>query len=885
VRRRRIAIAFAAVLLVGAAYLVAMRIVAATVARALSDAAGTAARVGTVTWNPFAGRWTIRGVRVAAERGAPAFAARRIDAEIHVWDALRGRYRVRALTLAAARVRLRATENGWELPLAAAPATNSPAPSVPVTFDWVAAPRAMVRLERRGAARTNLRMRVLELSGMLGPDGTRLQVWTRGRLDRGSLAFAGRLRSGPARRRVRIRLAAEDLDLARILRLASDTAVRDVRGLVSVHAKYDEAGRADDLSRRCTGSLRGRDLAFGARRSDALWMRALDVSRFALDFRTGGLALGRVSLRGSEAWIRRRDASESAATPQADWTITAENVDAADLLVHALEPVSGEERGTLHVDEAHAGPLRAPDVAVPFSVVATVGSGGRLVLRGDVVPRPVGLNARAEVSALALAPLAEIAGLPVPLASGVGGGTVDVRFADGKVAVAGNVTLSDVKTTSPDPANAENVIAFKEARFVVREAHTDPFAATLDRVDVEWPYVLVDRTADGIFPLSLVTGGAPGAATLALRIDRVHVLGGRIDFQDKTLTPPYWRALANLTLDAEGVQAPEFRIENVRGAGLIDEWSPLRVEGSIGSRTHLVAEVERLDLPPFNAYLAGAAPYTVSSGALSARSEITLDRSQLDVDNHVVLSRLGLTGGRGEDFTQRELGVPLTLALALMKDYRGNIELALPFGGNLAQPTFEMRSVVMQAIVRAVRGAILSPLNALGRAFLRGGRIERIEVDPIPFAPGERVLDDAGRARAIQVGRVLTTHPGLRARIHGLIAAADVDRVQDEALLSRLADVADAEALRAFLRARLEKRPPPLLGEGDARRLEQLRNDLPWPEPALRELARDRAAVATATLILDVHVEPERVSADTADVPRADSLAPAPGAGIELQER
>lgn len=882
-RRRRIAIAFAAVLLAAAAYVVAMRFVRSTAARALSDALGTSVRVGAVTWNPLAGRWTIRGVRVAAERGAPAFAARRIEAEIHVWDAVRGRYRVRALTLAAARIRLRATPNGWELPFAAPPATASTSGTVPVTLDWIAAPRAVVRLERRGAARTMLRMRVLEASGVLEPEGTRLQLWTRGRLDRGSLAFAGRLRSGPSRRRVRLRLAAEDLDLARILRLASDTPVRDVRGLVSVHAKYDEAGRADDLSRRCTGTLRGRDLAFGARRSDALWMRALDVSRFTLDVRSGALALGRVSLRGAEAWIRRREASESGASPPVESAITAEGIDASDVVVHVLEAESGDERGTLHVEEAHAGPFRAPDVAVPFSVVATAGSGGRLVVRGDAVRRPLGVTARAEVSALSLAPLAEVAGLPVPLTSGIAHGTVEVRLADGGLEGRGSVTLSDVKTASPDPANPENVMAFKEARIVVREAHANPPAVALDRVDVEWPYVLVDRTADGIFPLSLVKGGTSGAPAVALRIDRVHVLGGRIDFQDKTLTPPYWRALANLTLDAEGAQAPDFRVENLRGAGLIDEWSPLRVEGSVGTRTRLVTEVDRLDLPPFNAYLAGAAPYTVSSGALSARSEITLDRSQLDVDNHVVLSRLGLVGG--EDYAQRELGVPLTLALALMKDYRGNIELNLPFGGDLAQPAFEMRSVVMQAIIRAVRGAILSPLNALGRAFLRDGRIERIDVDPIPFAPGERVLDDAGRARATQVGRVLTTHPGLRARIHGLVAAADVERVQDEALLSRLADVADADALRSFLRARLERRPPPSLGESDARRLDELRKELPWPERALHELARDRAAVATATLILDLHVEPERVAADTAETPRADTLAPAPGAGIELGER
>src|SRR5205814_1550537 len=121
---------------------------------------------------------------------------------------------------------------------------------------------------------------------------------------------------------------------------------------------------------------------------------------------------------------------------------------------------------------------------------------------------------------------------------------------------------------------------------------------------------------------------------------------------------------------------------------------------SIGARTHLVAEVERLALPPFNAYLEGASPYTLSSGSVSGKSEITLERSELEVNNQVVLSRLGLNGEPGEDFVKRQLGIPLTLALALMKDYRGDIALGLPFGGNLSEPSFSMRTVVLQGIVQ-----------------------------------------------------------------------------------------------------------------------------------------------------------------------------------------
>jgi hypothetical protein len=734
-------------------------------------------------------------------------------------------------------------------------------------------------------------MRVLELSGALTPDAIRLHVWTRGRLDRGSVAFAGRVRSSDAGRRLRFRIAAEDLDLARILRLAPDAGVRDLRGRVSVRAKYDEAGQGDALRRSASGSGRARDLAFGARGATVLWARALDVSRFGLDLQARRVALAAVAVRGGEMWVRGAGAvpePEAAAPAAPGWTAAMERLEAVELRVHYMDGETGEERLAVTVDEATAGPLVASDAGVPFSGVARIGSGGRLAVRGDVVPLPLAVRGHVEASAVALPPLAELGRLPVRLTSGVGSGAVDVRLADGRVEGSGAVTLADVKTVSPDPERPEDVLAFKEVRLEIREARSDPVHAVLTRLDVEWPYVLVDRTPTAIFPFSLAsrTEPTPGDTPPAtpFRIEHLNVLGGRIDFRDATLAPPYWRALANLTLDAQRIQVPGLRVGTLRASALVDEWSPLRVEGTVGARTRLVAEVERLALPPFNAYLAGAAPYTVSSGTLSGRSEITLDRSQLDVDNHVVLSRFGLAGGRDGDFIEREVGIPLTLALALMKDYRGNIELALPFGGDVAQPSFEMRSVVMQAIVRAVRGAILSPLNALGRVFLRDGRIERIDVDPIPFVAGERVLDDAGRQRVAQVARVLTAHPELDAQIAGLVAPADAARLKDEMALSRLVDAPDAEPLRAVLRARLAGQPPAALEDADARRLEALLAELPWPDRALQELARDRGAVATAALILEHRVDAERVATETPALPRPDTLAGAPGAAIELRE-
>src|SRR5262245_49479742 len=115
----------------------------------MATALRTPVRVGWLWWNPLRGTWVLDRVRIAADRGPAAISARRARARIHLWDALRGEYRIRTLTLEGARVRLRATAGGWELPLPASDAAAGESTLPAVACDWLGAPRAHVRLESR----------------------------------------------------------------------------------------------------------------------------------------------------------------------------------------------------------------------------------------------------------------------------------------------------------------------------------------------------------------------------------------------------------------------------------------------------------------------------------------------------------------------------------------------------------------------------------------------------------------------------------------------------------------------------------------------------------------------------------------------------------------
>lgn len=893
-RRRVLLTVLAAVVLGGAVvFAVASGVATRLAAERATAALGTAVRIGGLSWNPLTGRWTARAVSIAADRGPAALVTRRASAEIPLRDLLRGRYHIRVLELDGLRLRLRLGPSGWEIPLPAAPGKGASS-RPPVVLDWVGAPDAVLHLEPRPRTRSTVRLRLLEMSAAIAPDGTRAIVWTRGRLDGGVLALVGRIRTGPDAERVRLRVAASQLDLKRTLRLAPGLPVGDLRGQLDLRAKYDVASGGGRARRTLRGTLTGRDVALRGPGMPGAWARVVGCSRFDVDLERGRVALGAVIVRDPEIWLRRQGDRLTMEGPRESRTaptdrpmgVTLERGEVRGGVLHYLDVTEPERALDLLIDEARLGRIVDPSSPVPFSLGATLGTGGRLAARGAVTPRSLDVTGRFEVEDLALIPLARLLNAPIALHSGRAGATLDLRSRGGSIEGSGTVVVRDLKTLSPDPAHPEHVMAFKEMRLAVRRLRSAPPALDVERLDIDWPYVLVDRRPGAMFPLSLVSESPDGAATrqgVTVLVERLTVRGGRLDFRDATLDPAYWSALAGLDLAVEGIRSPPVEAASVRGSALVDELSPLRIEGSIGAPTRMLVEVDRLALPPFNPYLAGAS-YTVSSGAVTARSEIVLERSELQVNNRVILSRLGLSGS-DDDVLQRQLGIPLTLAIALMKDYRGDISLDVPFGGDVKEPSFSLASVVSQAIVRAVRGAVLAPLNALGRVVLRDGRIEQFTVDPIPFPPGSRELDTVARERVTQVGRLARGHARLAIRLRGEVAAADLGVLRDEAAFAALGDAPDAAPLRVFLRARLAGGPPPGLGASGERRLDELLAGLPYPRRELEALAVDRGAAAGAALIADEKIDAKRVQMETPSAPDPDTLGAAPGVTVTLEER
>jgi hypothetical protein len=197
-----------------------------------------------------------------------------------------------------------------------------------------------------------------------------------------------------------------------------------------------------------------------------------------------------------------------------------------------------------------------------------------------------------------------------------------------------------------------------------------------------------------------------------------------------------------------------------------------------------------VDLPRFTPYSAKYAGYPIVKGKLSMDVSYKVENDKLAANNHLFLDQLTF-GERVDSPTATKL--PVLLAVSLLKNTRGEIDINLPISGSLDDPKFSVGGIIVQVIVNVLTKIVTSPFTLLAAAF--GSDAELGYVD---FAPGSAQLGKAQQQRLDTLGKALNDRPALRMDIIGRsTSAADVEGVKRAQLDARLR----AAKVRAQIRA------------------------------------------------------------------------------------
>jgi hypothetical protein len=517
---------------------------------------------------------------------------------------------------------------------------------------------------------------------------------------------------------------------------------------------------------------------------------------------------------------------------------------------------------------------------VVFPIDLTLGiEDGRLALQGKLGLNPLAYDGRVAWNDLRLPPLG--VALRPELAGWVRSCEADGDFAltfraarEGDAApglrLEGTAKIRELLLA--DPSSEEVSVGWKELEIVAREvvvplpeegAEARATRVSLERVRLVAPDILYTMPAPSLDEL-LGAGGEPepegeakpepepGAAPLELVVDAFDLDGARIRLRDETLSPPVETTLRDLKLAVREAGLPEPHAKSVRATGIIRESATFSLDGGLGKGSgDLKLSVDRLPLPPFDPY-AEKGGYELTRGQASLETKLRMRGARTDVENRLVLHRLALSS-RDPGAFEKTFGMPLDLALALLRDTSGDISLAIPLVVDEAGARTSLATIVRGALRQALVGALSSPLKLVGAVLPTGGGGEAT-LEPIAAVPGQAALAAGAEERLDALARLLGERPVLGLRLRGRVGPADRSLVAEQILAERAAAGEDwptvegegffarrrlAEALEA--RARGESAA---LSPEDEALLARTAAAVKVPAERMQALARQRAEAA-----------------------------------------
>ena len=293
---------------------------------------------------------------------------------------------------------------------------------------------------------------------------------------------------------------------------------------------------------------------------------------------------------------------------------------------------------------------------------------------------------------------------------------------------------------------------------------------------------------------TVATSAPPNPDPPVISFGPVNLLNGKVLFSDRFVRPNYTANLSELNgkLSAFSSVSPQGspQLADLELRGRAEGTASLEVLGKLNPLAKPLAldikgKVRDLELPALSTYAIKYAGHGIERGKLSVDvAYVVRPDGQLTASNRLILNQLSF----GEPVPGAPSSLPVKLAVALLADRNGVIDIDLPISGSLNDPQFSLVPVIFKVIGNLIVKAITAPFSLLAGAFGGGGD----ELSAVSFAPGSAALAPDAQKSLDRVAKALTDRPALKMTVIGT-ASLDVER-----------DAVKRERLKEFIQA--EKR-------------------------------------------------------------------------------
>lgn len=781
----------------------------------------------------LSGEAVLNGIDLTLPGGAPLFKLKELHASFDPSSLMNGELNLASLYLRAPQVDLHRDRQGrWQLPLdtaTSAPSTEAPAENSPT--------QNRITLKRFGLSDGTVRFSDEQPQPDFATTLSRITVQMQN-FDSGSdkpATFDVSLGSGFAESvNLSGQAALQPLAVTATLTLANvqlrnyypylqpylTVAPEGIVGLTA-HASYDQAGGAKLSDSRF--ELKQFNLRIDAQEKIAL--ERLEIGGIAADPKANSFAIGEVVMAGGDLRLSRgvdgswsplgvlrakplQEQTEREITPPASTLYF--DLGALDLQRFRIDFKDHipADPATLRLRDLH---LALRGLSLPANTIASAELGWQMGKRGSLQ-----LSTAGRFSPLQLQGDLRLRQFPLPdlipylsdsyhltLVDGTADARLRYQLQGNADTLGGNVSGSfGIRNLQAlDSIDADELIRWESLQLDGIRAKLQPTDVKIDAISLSGlsTHVIIDnngklnfgkvvatpqQTPDAAEPAAPPPAENPAAAP-KIAITAVTLQNGTIDFVDQQMSPRFQTTMTALGGRVSGLSSTAESMAELDLRGSLENRSPLRISGKLNPlAANPYADIkitfDDIELAPVTPYAGRYAGYTIDQGKLFLDLNYQLENQQIKSSNRIFVDQF--TFGDKVD-SPEATNLPVRLAVALLKDRKGEIHLDIPISGRSDDPEFQIASVVWKVLKNLIVKAATSPMALLSSMI--GGE----EFTAINFPAGRSELLPEESSKLKGLATILQDRPALKLSVSGY-ADSKIDpegyrRAQLEAKISR----------------------------------------------------------------------------------------------------
>jgi hypothetical protein len=367
----------------------------------------------------------------------------------------------------------------------------------------------------------------------------------------------------------------------------------------------------------------------------------------------------------------------------------------------------------------------------------------------------------------------------------------------------------------------------------------------------------------------------------------IQISNSSIDFMDQSLPIQFRTVIGDLQGEVLNLSSDPATAATVKLIGSVDGYAPVTLAGDVipmadPTNLDLTLVFDGIDMALLSPYSGTYAGYVIDRGLLDLKLHYALKDNQLQGDNAIRVEKLKL----GEKISSdKAVDLPLELALAILTDSNGVIDMAVPVSGDVNNPGFDLSGVISDAILNLLTKAITAPFSLLANLVSSEEDLQRVT-----FSSGSTKLSERSREKLNELTEALNQRPKLSLAITGrLNMKTDRERLQRNKLKAvllerRLSDdeikakSTEWEESIAALYADLTAQDEGTIPVTPREQYERVEASVTISDEQMLTLASERAVAVKLYLVSEAGLAPERAVVAQANLKDSDNEF----SGVEL---